>query len=72
MKDIIKNSLSAAANANRNYVSNEIARKGSPAARSATYLRNQGLNWGSRQLMGMSADSEVYIIGVGGPPSVGS
>lgn len=70
-KDIIKNNLVKMFNSNRNYISNEVSRLGSVEQRDTTYRRNGMLNFGSRQLMSFDADSEVYIVGSGGPPIVG-
>ena len=71
IRDIVKNSLVKMRNNNRDYVLNEVSRLGSVDQRDPSYRRNGMLNFGSRQMMRLSADSEVYIIGVGGPPTVG-
>jgi len=66
----IKNNLEKMANDRRDYVRGETSRLGSVGQRNTTYRRNGMLNFGSRQMMGMSADDQCYIVGVGGPPTV--
>ena len=67
----LKNNVVKMFNTNKSHVSNEISRLGSVEQRDPEYRRNGMLNFGSRQMMSLSADSEVYIIGVGGPPVAG-
>ena len=67
----IKNNLVKIFNDNRDFVSHEVSRLGSLEQRNTSYRRNGMLNLGSRQMMGISADSEFYTIGVGGPHVVG-
>jgi len=69
--DPIKNNLIKMFNNNRDFVNHEVSRLGSVDHRATTYRRNGMLNFGSRQMMGISADSEVYTVGVGGHPVVG-
>ena len=71
LRDPIKNNLVKMFNNNRDYVTNEVSRLGSVEQRNTTYRRNSMLNFGARQMMAISADSEMYIVGVGGPPVVG-
>ena len=71
INDSIKNNLVKMFNNNRDYVSNEVSRLGSFEQRSTSYRRSGMLNFGSRQMMGFDRNSEVYIVGVGGPPIVG-
>ena len=70
INDRIKNNLVKQFNDQRDYVRGEGSRLGSVEQRNTTYRRNGMLNFGGRQLMGMSADDEGYIVGVGGPPIV--
>lgn len=69
--DIIKNNLVKSYNNNRDYVLNEVSRLGSVEQRHTNYRRSGMLNFGARQMLSLTGDSEVYIIGVGGPPIVG-
>ncbi len=71
MKDVLKNNLTKLSNSNRDYISNEISRLGSVEQRHTDYRRSGMLNFGSKQMMRLTADSESFIIGVGGPPVVG-
>ena len=66
----IKNNLEKMFNDRRDYVRGEVSRLGSVNQRDTSYRRNGMLNFGGRQMMGMSADDEGYIVGVGGPPIV--
>lgn len=70
INDRIKNDLVIKFNQTRDYVRNEDSRLGSVAQRSTTYRRNGMLNFGGRQMMGLSSDDESYTIGFGGPPIV--
>jgi len=71
MRDILKNRLMGLSNTNRDYVSNEVERLGSVSHRDTSYRRNGMLNFGARQMLSLNGDSEFYIIGVGGPDTVG-
>ena len=70
-KDSIRNNLIKMFEVNRNNTDNEIARLASVDHRAASYRRNGILNFGSRQMFSLQKDSEMLIIGVGGPPVVG-
>jgi hypothetical protein len=66
----IRNNLAGMVNNRRDYVRGENSRLGSVEQRSTSYRRNGMLNFGARQMMGLIGDDQVYIIGVGGPPTV--
>lgn len=66
----IRNNLEKVFNDKRDYTRGEVSRLGSVEQRNTTYRRNGMLNFSGRQMMGMSADDEGYIVGVGGPPVV--
>jgi len=68
----IRNNLVKMSNDKRDYVRGEDSRLGSVEQRNTSYRRNGMLNFGGRQMMGMSGDDENYIIGVGGPSIAGS
>ena len=68
INNTIKNNLVKTFNTNRDYVRGEISRLGSTEQRNTTYRRNGMLNFGAKQMIGLSDESEFYIIGVGGPP----
>ena len=57
-------------NDRRDFVRAENSRLGSVEQRNTSYRRNGMLNFGGRQMMGMSDDDQSYIVGVGGPPTV--
>jgi len=54
------------------YATNEVSRLGSVEQRDTTYRRNGMLNFGARQMFAPLGKFSFHIVGVGGPPVVGS
>jgi hypothetical protein len=67
--NVLKNDISKMNVANKDYIYNEIWRRGSVAQRDPSYLRNGLLNSDSRQNFSL-INFDFYTIGVGGPPVV--
>ena len=70
INDRIRNNLVKMHNDKRDYNRGEVSRLGSVEQRNTTYRRNGMLNFGGRQMMGISGDDQSYIVGIGGPPTV--
>ena len=66
----IRNNLAKLSNSRRDYVRSEDSRLGSVEQRNTSYRRNGMLNFGGRQMMGLTDDDQSYTVGVGGPPTV--
>ena len=70
INDRIRNNLVKMFNDKRDFVRAEDSRLGRVAQRNTTYRRNGMLNFGGRQMMGISGDDQYFRVGVGGPPTV--
>lgn len=70
INDRIRNNLVKMRNDKRDYTRGEVSRLGSVEQRSTSYRRNGMLNFGGRQMMGITGDDQSYIVGIGGPPVV--
>ncbi len=72
IEDSMRNNLVRMFNTNRDHVTQEVSRLGSVQQRDTTYRRNGILNFGARQMIAMAGEFDFHIVGVGGPPVVGS
>jgi hypothetical protein len=72
INDRVKNNLVAISHNKRDYARAENSRLGSVEQRATTYRRGGMLNFHGRQMMNMTDDGQLYRVGVGGPPVVGS